>query len=430
MDYEMKLFVYLLVAISCQAAETHRLDLKGVLKRAMEQSPDLLLSRFDESNAKQAVQVARDPFAPKLVVGSGLAYTYGFPMSIEGSAPSLFQVKASQSLVNRPQSYLLAKAKVDATGAQQMTQLRRDEVLERTAKLFLDADRAARNLKIVIGQIQNLEEVLKVVQARLDEGRILPIELQRADINLKKARQRQRILTVELKQTEHNLAYVLGFESEDRVEAMSESTLDIPLAASSEAAIREALDNSRELKKLQSDLQSKTLEVQANRSARLPQVDLIAQYALFSRFNNLDQYFNRFQTSNAQLGVSFKFPIVPGPASAALAVQAQNEVSRLRLRVTNTRNRIEMDTRKLYEDLQLHKENRELAKLDLDLARDQIAIHLAQMEDGKATRRQVEESRFLEAEKWLTYWDTQYTFDRARISLLAATGGLMTLAAN
>ena len=429
MKFKMKPFVYLLSAMSCMA-ETHQLDLKAALRKAMEQSPELLLSRFDESNAKQGIQVAKDPFSPKLVVGSGLAYTYGFPMSIEGSAPSLFQVKASQSLINRPQSYLLAKAKVDSAGAQQMTQLRRDEVLERTAKLFLDADRTARNLKTVLGQIQNLEEVLKVVQARLDEGRILPIEVQRADINLKKARQRQRILAVELKQTQHNLAYVLGFESEDRVETIAETTLDIPLAASTDAAIREALDNSRELKKLQSDLQSKTLEVQANRSARLPQVDLIAQYALFSRFNNLDQYFNRFQTSNAQLGVSFKFPIVPGPASAALAVQAQNEVSRLRLRVTNTRNRIEMDTRKLYEDLQLHKENRELAKLDLDLARDQIAIHLAQMEEGKATRRQVEESRFLEAEKWLAYWDAQYMFDRARISLLAATGGLITLASN
>lgn len=429
MNCKMKLFVYLLTAMSC-IAETHRLDLKGALKKAMEQSPELLLSRFDESNAKQAVQVARDPFSPKLVVGSGLAYSYGFPLSIDGSAPSIVQVKASQSLINRPQSYLLAKARVDATGAQQLTQLRRDEVLERTAKLFLDADRAARNLKTVLGQIENLEEVLKLVQARLEEGRILPIEVQRAQINLKKARQRQRILAVELKQTEHNLAYVLGFESEDRVEAMSETALDFPLAPNPETAIREALDNSRELKKLQSDLHSKSLEVQANRSARLPQVDLIAQYALFSRFNNLDQYFNRFQTNNAQLGVSFKFPIVPGPASAALAVQAQNDISRLRLRVTNTRNRIEMDTRKLYEDLQLQKENRELAKLDLDLARDQIAIHLAQVEEGKATRSQLEESRFLEAEKWIAYWDAQYLMDRARISLLAATGGLMSLASN
>jgi len=426
----MNVTLFLLASIASHAAEVHHLDLKAALKRAVEQSPDVLLSRLDESNAQHGVQIARDPFSPKVAMGSGLAYTYGFPMSIEGSAPSLFQVKASQSIINRPQSYLLAKAKVEARGTQQVVQLRRDEVLERTAKLYLDADRAARSLKIVAGQILNLEAVLSGITARVEEGRSLPIEVQRADVNLKRARQRLRMLEIELKQTEHSLAYVLGYESEDRVAVSTESNLEIPLAADSEAVIREALDNSRELKKLQSDLQAKTLEVQANKSAWLPQVDLIAQYALFSRFNNLDQYFNRFQTNNAQLGVSFKFPIVPGPASAALAAQALNEVSRLRLRVTNTRNRIELDTRKLYEDLQLHKENRELAKLDLDVAREQIAIHLAQLEEGKTTRRQVEESRFLEAEKWIAYWDAQYLFDRARISLLSATGGMMSLASN
>lgn len=424
----MKLTIVLMTALAGMAAETHRLDLKGALRRAMDQAPEVLLSRYDEANAKQNVNVARDPFSPKVVMGSGLAYTYGFPMSIEGSAPSLFQVKASQSIFNRPQSYLLAKAKVEARGITQVTQQRRDEALEKTAKLYLDADRAARSLKVVKGQIGNLEEVLGVVKARVEEGKALPIEAQRADVNLKKARQRLKLLETELKQTEHQLAFVLGYEAEDRVAVEAEGKFDIPVSEDEGVAVKEALENSRELKKLQSDMQAKTLEVQANKTAWVPQVDLIAQYGLFSRFNNLDQYFNRFQRNNAQLGVSFKFPLVPGPASAAGAATALNEVSKLRLQVTNTRNRIELETRKLVEDLQLHKENRELAKLDLEVARDQIAIYLAQMEEGKATRRQVEEARFMEAEKWVAYWDAQYLYDRARVSLLAATGGLMAMA--
>lgn len=418
----------LLLAIGLQAAETHRMDIQAALRRAVEQSPEVILSRFDEANAQQAIQVARDPFAPKLVMGSGLAYTYGFPMSIEGSAPSLFQVKASQSIFNRPQRYLLDKAKVEARSAQQVVAMRRDEVIERTAKLFLDADRAARNLGIIAGQIRNLESVLGSVEARISEGRALPIEGQRASVNLRKARQRLRMLEMERKQTEHQLAFVLGYDAEDRVEAAGEGALNLPVAEDIGAVLGEALDHSRELKKLQSDLQAKALEVQANRSARTPQVDLIAQYALFSRFNNLDLYFNRFQTSNAQIGASFKFPIVPGPASAALAAQAQTEVSRLRVRVTQTRNRIELETRKLHEDLQLHRENRDLAKLDLDVAREQVAITLAQLEEGKASRQQLEESRFLEAEKWTGYWDAQYLYDRARVSVLAATGALTQLA--
>ena len=427
----MKLTAILVFFTALLAAESYKLDLRAALQRALQQSPEVILSRIDEANSQQAVQVARDPFFPKVILGSGLAYTYGFPMSMEGGGPSILQVKAVQSLVNRPQSYLLAKAKVDAKSAQHLVQMKREEVLERTAKLYLDADRAARNLKIVSGQIDNMEAVLASVTARKEEGRVLPIEVQRADINLKRARQRSRVLAIELKQTEHSLAYVLGYESIDRVEAASSGVgFDVSIAPDSEVAVREALENSRELKKLQSDLQAKNLEVQANKTAWMPQIDLVAQYGLYSRFNNYDVYFNRFQQNNAQLGVSFKFPLVPGTASTAQAAVAQNEASRLRLQVSNTRNRIEMDTRKLYDDLQLQKESRELAKLDLDVAREQINVFLVQMEEGKSTRRQVEESRFLEAEKWLAYWDAQYLFDRARISLLAATGALMTLAAN
>ena len=51
-------------------------------------------------------------------------------------------------------------------------------------------------------------------------------------------------------------------------------------------------------------MQAKNLEVQANKTAWLPQIDLIAQYGLFSKFNNYDVYFNRFQRNNAQIGVS------------------------------------------------------------------------------------------------------------------------------
>ncbi len=408
-------------------AETHRLDLSAALRRSLDQSPEVVLSRLDEATAQQAVEVARDPFSTKLTMGSGLAYTYGFPMSIEGSAPSLFQVQASQSIFNRPKSYLLAKAKVEARAASLLTAQRRDEVLERTARLYLEADRAQRNRSFLASQIGNLEAVLAAVRSRVEEGRALGIEGQRAEVNLKKARQRLRLLEAEQRHTSRHLAFVLGYDASDVVEPVGEVSLSVPQVNDAEEAIRQALDNSRELKKLQADLEAKSLELQASRSARLPQVDLIAQYALFSRFNNLDQYFNRFQTSNAQLGASFKFPALPGSAAGAMANQAITEISRLRVRVSQTRNRIELDTRRLHEDLQLHKENRDLAKLDLDVAREQVAITLAQVEEGRASRRQLEETRFLEADKWTAYWDAQYLYDRARVAVLSATGGLAQL---
>lgn len=406
------------------------MTLRQVLSRAMQEAPDVLMSRYDEMIAQQAVQVAKDPFSPKLTVGSGLAYTYGYPLSIDGSAPSLLQVKASQSLVNRPQSYLVAKAKVEARGANQDVMQKRDEVLERAAGLFLDAERAARNLKLIEQQTQNLENILATTAARVEEGRALPLETRRAELNLKKARQRISILGQELKQNEHTLAVLLGFESEDRVVAKSEDGIEAAIASSESSAVQEALENSRELKKLHSTLQAKGLEMQANRSAWLPQVDLVANYGLFARFNNFDQFFNRFQSNNITLGVAFRFPVLPGTAAPAMSSQANSSLSRLKLQITSTRHRIELDTRRVYQDLQMQRENREVSRLDLDVAREQVSVVLAQLEEGKASRRQLEEAKFLETEKWLAYWDAQYLYERSRVALLKNTGTLAALAGN
>lgn len=409
-------------------AETHRLSFEQALDRARSEAPEVLLARYDELQAKQAIRIAKDPFSPKVILGSGLAYTYGFPMSIEGSAPSIFQAKAIQSLVNRPQSYLLAKSRVDAQSVALSVQERRDAALEKTAKLYLDASLVRKNLDLVQQQVRSLEAVRGVVDARVEEGRLLAIEARRAEVNARKAKQRTVLLNTELAQIQRSLAFVLGYGAEDEVETQAVNSLTGDVPADPTETIRLALDNSRELKRLQSDIQAKNLEFQANRSSWYPQVDLVAQYGLFARFNNFDQYFNRFQRNNLLLGMSFKFPVVPGTASSAQAATALNEVNRLRLRVANTRNRIELDTRKLLDDLKLQRENLDLAKLDLEVSRDQVSIVLAQIEEGKAAQRQLEEARFLEAEKWMTYYEAAYAVERAKVSVLAAIGQLDKLA--
>ena len=79
----------------------HTLTLRQTVDRALEQNPDILLARFDQRTAQSNVDIARDPFTPRMAVGSGLAYNNGFPLSIEGAAPSVFQAQVSQYLFNR-----------------------------------------------------------------------------------------------------------------------------------------------------------------------------------------------------------------------------------------------------------------------------------------------------------------------------------------
>ena len=83
------IFLAFLVLACAARAEIRTMTLRQAVETAIQQNPDLALSRLDEEKARQAVREARDPFFPRIVVGSGLAYSNGFPMSIEGSAPAV-----------------------------------------------------------------------------------------------------------------------------------------------------------------------------------------------------------------------------------------------------------------------------------------------------------------------------------------------------
>src|SRR5580693_8974156 len=135
----------LLIAFVCSLqAEVHPMTLRQAVETALKQNPDITLARLDELKARQGVLVARDPFTPHLIIGSGLAYSSGFPMSIEGSAPSVVQANIVADLFNRQQSLAVAQAKENARGAALGVTSKRDEVVFRTAFLYLDAERAGR----------------------------------------------------------------------------------------------------------------------------------------------------------------------------------------------------------------------------------------------------------------------------------------------
>jgi len=68
---------------------------------------------------------------------------------------------------------------------------------------------------------------------------------------------------------------------------------------------------------------------------------------------------------------------------------------------------------------------REDEKMDLDLTRKQISIALSQMEEGRASLRQVEDLRVAEIEKWTAFYDAQNVLEKAKLALLRQTGSIV-----
>ena len=405
-------------------AADHPMTLRQAVETALKQNSDITLSRLDEEKARQGVRLAKDPFLPRITVGSGLAYTSGFPMSIEGSAPSVLQANATASLFNRQQTLALAQAKEDSRGASISTESKLGEVAFRTASLYLDAGRAARIGALARKDAASLQQVMDTVRAQVQEGRALPLTEKQAAYNMARASALADGLDDDCAAAETSLAVALGFTAEDRIIPVDRETPALTLPDSEEAAVQTALQSNLDIRQLQSQIASKEIEMRGEKAARLPRADLVAQYGMLAKFNNYAQYFQRFQRNNGQIGVSFQLPIFAGPGVSAQTARAAADVTRLKIECDNQRNRIRSDIQASFREVKKSQTAAEVSRLDLEVAREQLSVDLAQMQEGRATLRQVEEARIVENDKWIAFYDAQYGIDRARWNVLRLTGQL------
>ncbi len=412
--------------VACLAhAQARTITLREAVRLALEQNPDVAIARLNESKAAEGVRAAKDPFIPRLTVGSGLAYSSGFPLSIEGSAPSVFQAQAVGFVMNRRQSHLVSQAKEVRRGAAIDTESQRQEAAHRAAVLFLEADRAARLAQAARRQLESLEKIAEAVRLRIEEGRELPVEAKRAALNLTRARQRVMALEADRRNAEASLAAVLGLDPSADLQVAVEERPPLRVSVSADGLQAAAIENSKELRRLESALAAKGFEIKAARAERLPQVDLVAQYALLGRFNNYEDFFRRFQRHNGQLGVAFQIPLFTGPGTEARVSQAESDAARLRLELRSARDRTILEARRLADQVRQAESAREVARLELEVAREQLSLLMAQLEEGRASLRQVEEARFAENEKWIAWLDSHYGVELAQLDLLKQTGGLL-----
>jgi outer membrane protein TolC len=406
--------------------EVRTMTLREAVDAAMKQSPDIALARLEEDKVRLGIRVARGPFTPAVGVGSGLAYTNGMPMSIEGSAPTVFQARATQFLFNRPQSFAIAQAKEDARGAAIAVTGKREEVAYRVASLFLDAERAARIGALARKDAESQEKVLATVQAQVREGRALPLAEKTAAYQVAYARQMALNSETDQAAAETALAVALGLPAEDRVRPVETNERPAPeLPMSEEQALRAAFESNKELRRIESQIVSKKLEARGASASRWPRVDLIAQYGLFARFNNYDQYFNKFQRNNGQIGMSFQLPVLAPSGSSALAAQSETDAAHLRMELAAARNRIASDVQQSFREARRAAGAADLARLDLEVAREQLSVDLAQMQEGRLGLREVEQARVVEDQKWIAFYEAQYAAEKSKWNVLRLTGGLL-----
>jgi outer membrane protein len=407
--------------------ETHPLTLPQALELAARQNPDVTLARLDQQHAEAGIRVAQDPFRPKVTVGSGAAYTYGYPNTIEGSAPAIFQVTTMDALFNRPKSYQVAEAREIARGSAYGAQAKTEEVAYQTADLFLTTTQIERQGKTISDQLPSLQKVVDMMSAAVNEGTQLPLELKRAKVNLAISQEQLANARIDQDYFEMTLAVTVGYSAADRVKPVESDLGSIDVPVSEIEAEDLAMRNNRELRQMQSNILAKEMDLRSYKAARIPQVDLVAQYSLFAE-HTYQQYFpsNRFQRNNFQLGAAISVPVLVGPGREGYLKQSLTDMQKLRVQTDQVRNRILSDTRRSYEQLEKAKNLRDLIRMKLDLAREELTVRLAQNAEGRTPLHELEQARIDESNLWMQLYDSEAQVIRAKLLLLRETGTLVS----
>jgi len=411
----------LLLAALPSFAGPRVLTLKQAVELASRQSPEVVLARLDEQRAALEIQALREPLLPRVIAGSGLAYSSGMPMSIEGATPAVVQAKGVRTLWNRPQGYQVASARESPRAASAAAASVREDAALRVAALFLDLERLTRQSEAAERQLEHARRMEAASRLRAEEGREIPLEARRAALETARARLRLQQLASQRRFVSQSLAAALGLDPSEEIvpAAQDRSAPELPLEE--EASVAAALCDDPEIRRLEAEVAARNLQARSHRAMRLPRIDLVAQYGLLAKFNNYEQFFNRFERHNGQLGASIQIPLFSSSQDEARAAQAEIEARRLQEQIRQHRRRAESEARQAWQKVRDAEAARELARLDLDLAREQVSLTLARVEEGRASLRDLELARFQEQERWILFYDAVHDLELARLELLRRT---------
>lgn len=408
-------------AIAGRAQDSPQLTLTQAVSLAVQNSRDLALARVRYDVAKNQARVFRSPFLPSVDTGSAPAFSNGFPEAINAQPPAIFQLTYSQAIFDKP-LWGQYRAQQERVKSLEIEVLRaRDGIIVRTATSFLELAKARHSLDLLRNQSASAQKILEFTRERAASGMELPIEVTRSELTAAKIQQhivqlggRIQVLTEQL----HDLT---GLPTERFEEISAEGLPEAGQPA--DDRVQEAVENSLLLKEMKFERGARQDILKGAHGGYWPTVDLVGQYNVLGKFNNYQQFFSTFQRNNVEVGVLIRVPVFSPKTSASVAL-ARSQLTEADLNLENLRDNATDAARQGMTSVAVQKAGLDVARLELKLAQENLALLQTRFDQGQASVKDLEQARLDEGEKWLAFLDADFTRQQAELALMQITGQL------
>jgi outer membrane protein TolC len=396
---------------------------RNAIELALEHSGVMGIAAMNQWRSRKAYEEVRANYIPQLTVGSALGYSLGFPLTLEGSAPSVVNFNSIQSLFNVSLRQYLKAAKIDWHATSLDVQDKRDAVILDTALSYDQLNQLANKIATLSEAQKAAEKAVSVSQERMQEGVDSKLDVTRSQ--LVAARIRLRIAEAQgqgdvLRQ---HLSSLLGIPP-DSIVIEPSSIPTMPTFSQEDDLPSRAVDNSLAVKLAHEKTAAAQLRAKGEHQAtKMPVADFASQYSYLARFNNYDQYFIRYTPNNLAVGLNVRFPFF-NSVQRAKAEEAKADAIMASKQEDLTKEKVREDTLQLQRSLRELEAARDVAKLEWEVSQGDLDAVRSRVQLGQANVRDEQNAELDTDDRHAAYLDAEFALSRAELQLLRLTGQL------
>ena len=400
-----------------------QISLASAVDLALQNSPKIRIASADVQRAEAGLAETKDAYVPNFVLGSGVGYTYGFPVG----QPSIFNVTSESLLYSFSQPSYVRAARAALKSAELNLNDNKDAVTLDCALAYLQLNTDLAELASLDREKDAAETLVSIERQRVAAGVASRMDETNAEITAAQIDLKRLNLQDDADAQRRKLAHLTGmpaasFIPTNSIPPFPDFSQDTTLAAT-------ALAENSGIKAAASNAKSK-LELSFGDSKRnyWPQFGFGVEYNRYAEFNNYQEYYRRFQHNNFNVGIQITVPLFDAGVRAK-ARQSAAEAVRARAQAEQAKNEINEQVESLQHNLRELRAQMHLAQLQDTLAGEKLQAVKDQLSSGggppnsaPASPRDEQLASIQLEERHLDVLKANFSVMRAQLALMRSLG--------
>lgn len=430
---------YILVLVLLPASLfAEAIPLKRIIELALSHATAGAVATADQQRIDASYRELRNSYIPQLTTGAGLGFSYGFPLALEGSAPSLFNINAQSSLLNPSLLAFIQAAKADSRMASFNTQDQRDAVIQDAAQSYAELSKWEERLAKLQEVGADANKFQAAVSERVKEGVDSDIDETKARLSAARVRLRIAEARGSADVLREHLSKLTGLPA--TTIQTDPGSIPAPPPPPADATNTDFASSTPGVEAAVEHARAQYLRAKGEHRALWPSVDFAAQYALLSKFNNYQNYYipskpcttplgeflcvtNAFQQNNATVGVNIRFPLF-NATQRSRAQAADADALKSKKQAEAVHDKVSEETLRLQRSVTQLQAAHDVAQLEYELAEKDLSATQTRIDAGTANLHDLDAARSQVSERFITLQDVTFDLQRAQLGVMRTTGEL------